>query len=173
MMDKLNNQQIKLVQIAVKGAGIRLSKAGDGRYRLLLGQYRDSRGNPLTSCKQLNTWQLADLLAICESMGWRHPGKEEDFYRTLAANQAENVTAASFAQIEAIRHLAGDLGWTVENLKGFIRRMTHEHAHSLAELQADEAHTIIESLKHILSRNDGQTYKDIQEVMDGREKIPI
>ena len=73
----LNNSQIKLVQVAVRAAGLR-GKGFDGRYRLLLGQYHQPNGQPVTSCKQLNNWQIDDLLAICESHGWRCPGKADD-----------------------------------------------------------------------------------------------
>jgi len=103
----LNKDQIKLVQTAVRAAGLR-TKYCEGRYRLLLGQYRQPGGSPVTSCKQLNNSQLEDLLAICEANGWRMPGKPDDFYRSKINNESD---IASFAQQSAIRKLADDLSW--------------------------------------------------------------
>ena len=94
----LNNDQIKLVQTAMRRAGIR-TKFFDGRYRLLLKQYLQPNGEPVTSCKQLNNAQLDDILAICEASGWRMPEKSETFYRDKV-NQAGEI--ASYAQQQAI-----------------------------------------------------------------------
>jgi len=99
----LNKPQIKLVQTAIRKAGLRGSGA-EGRYRFLLSRYLQPNGTPVTSCKQLDNRQLDDLMAICEAQGFRHPDKPADFYRTKLAGRDE---LASFAQQAAIQHLAG------------------------------------------------------------------
>ena len=101
----LNKGQIKLVQIAVRQAGLR-SGGQDGRYRMLLSQYKQPNGSPVTSCKQLNNWQMDDILAICESLGWYHPEKATDHYRALAAKRD---SIASFAQKEAMERIREQL----------------------------------------------------------------
>jgi hypothetical protein len=164
----LNNKQIQLVQMAVRGAGLR-GKGFEGRYRLLLGQYTLSNGRAVTSCKQLTNEQLDDLLAICESMGWRHPGHAANYFRQRAAHLEAGL--ASDAQISAIRHLAGDLGWNDENLKGMLRRMWRKAA--LTDLTGREAWTIIEALKAIVMRPGGgargQTLADVAAEFKGTD----
>ena len=120
--------QIKMLQTAVRAAGLRSAKS-EGRYRLLLAQYKRPGGKPVESCKQLNHRQLEDMLAICESYGWRMPGKAEDYFRRKRNRQD---IVASFAQQEAIKHLAGDLGWNEFQVGGLIKRITGDKADSLA-----------------------------------------
>lgn len=163
----LNKSQIKLVQYAVRAAGLR-GKGFEGRYRLLLAKYRQKSGQPVTSCKQLNNYQLDDLLAICESMGWRHPGHAEDFYRLRAA--LVDIGRASYAQIAAIEHLAGDLGWTPENLKGMLLRMTGQRTDSLSSLSSEEAWVIIEAMKNMVIRT-GVTGKTLADVTDHYREV--
>ena len=162
----LNNQQIKLVQTAVRAAGLR-HKNDDGRYRLLLSQYIQPNGRKVTSCKQLNNHQLDDLLAICESLGWRYPGKPETFCRDRVVKKSH---LASCAQIEGIRNLAGDLGWNDHQLAGMVERMTKGKAASVVELTPRQGHILIEALKSMLSRQTGITYstlKDVESDMKG------
>lgn len=161
----LNNSQIKLVQMAVKQAGIRLPK-DDRRYRLLLGQYKQSNGSRVTSCKQLNNSQIEDLLAICESMGWQYPGRPNDFFRKKVEQKDD---FASFAQQSAIKKLAGDLGWNINQLNGFIKKMTNDRAESVAELAGCEAYKITEALKAMFSRQQGKTYKNLKEIQSDME----
>lgn len=158
----LNNNQIKLVQTAVRGAGIRTAKF-DGRYRMLLAKYKQSNGRPVTSCKQLNRGQIDDLLAICESLGWRHPGKSETYYRDRIEKDVYNA-GASYAQTEAIGHLAGDLGMSEEHLKRFVLRMTNQRTDSLLLASQREAWAITEALKNMLSRKDGKNYQTLADV---------
>lgn len=158
----LNKQQIKLVQVAVGKAGVRLPK-DDSRYRLLLSQYKRSDGSAVTNCKQLTRPQLEDILAICEALGWRHPGKEIDFYRKRVDKGAGG---SSFAQQAAILKLTEDLGWTAQGRETFILRMTDHRAKSVTVLSTQEASQIIEGLKAILSGRTGRTYKDLSEVKD-------
>ena len=99
-----NPRQIRLLQTAAGAVGLRQS----GQYYLLLAQYLAPDGKPVTSCKQLTNAQIDNFLAICESLGFRHPGKPENFYRNKDARRYEE---ASFAQQAAIRHLAAELGW--------------------------------------------------------------
>jgi len=157
-----NNSQIKFIQTAVRAAGIRTA-GHDGRYRLLLAQYKQSNGKPVTSCKQLTRGQMDDLLAICESLGWRHPRKSATHYRDKMAADIYNGSV-SFAQAEAIKHLAGDLGWHDENIKGFVRRMTNGRTDTLMLTSQSEAWKITEALKAMLSRKDGKTYKTVADV---------
>jgi len=161
----LNTQQIKLVQTAVRVAGLR-EKNVDGRYRLLLAQYKQPNGRPVKSCKQLNNSQLEDLLAICEAHGWRMPGKTETFYREKVF---KNSDYASYAQREAIKHLAGDLGWQDYQLAGMLRRMTGEKKTSLIQLTPAEAYNIIEALKIMLGRERGKQYTNLKEVQKDME----
>lgn len=161
----LNNQQIKLVQTAVRAAGLR-SKGFEGRYRLLLGQYKQPSGKPVTSCKQLNNSQLEDLLAICEAFGWRMPGKEENYYRLKVATHSG---IASFAQQSAVRHLAGDLGWNDQQVGGFLKRMTGGFVSNVAGLSPAQAYNIIEALKIILGRERGKQYTNLKEVQEDME----
>jgi len=169
----LNNQQIKLVQTAVRTAGLRSKRFG-GRYRLLLGQYKQPNGQPVKSCKQLNNYQLDDLLAICEAHGWRMPGKDENFYRSKIGAR---YSTASFAQQSAIQHLAGDLGWGDVQLAGFLKRMTSGFATNVNALTPAQAYQIIEGLKAILTTETGKNYsnlkqveKDFEVVTDGQQK---
>jgi len=164
----LNNNQIKLIQTAVRKAGLRTANF-DGRYRLLLGQYKQPDDRKVTTCRQLNNWQMEDLLAICESYGWRMPGKPKDYYRQRVAKQGE---LASFAQQSAIRHLAEDLGWSVEHLEGFIKRMTEKDGwfiKDVASLTPQFAHKTIEALKAILGRETGKEYSNLQEIKEDME----
>ena len=161
----LNSSQIKLVQTAIRTAGLRNGKA-DGRYRLLLGQYKQPSGRPVTSCKQLNNWQLDDLLAICESFGWRMPGKVENYYRFKVATESH---IASFAQQSAIRHLAGDLGWNDAQLGGMLKRMTGGFASNVAALTPGAAYKTIEALKAIISREEGKQYTNLQQIKEDME----
>lgn len=154
----LNNEQIKLVQTAVRAAGIR-TKEFDGRYRMLLANFRNKRG-PIESCKDLNMYQLEDLLAICESHGWQHPGKTVDFYRKKREKAGDY---ASFAQQEAIKHLAGDLGWTDEHLKNFVAKFKAEKQQYPT---AKEAYKIIEALKAILSKETGKKYNNLKQIQE-------
>jgi hypothetical protein len=158
----LNNSQITLIQIACKVAGIR-SPGQDGRYRLLLAQYRQPSKAPVTSCKQLNNSQMEDLLAICEANGWRMPGKPEDFYRQKVAKTSD---FASFAQQSAIKHLAGDLGWNEFQIGGMIKKMTNSNTKSLPCLFPNEAYKVIEALKAMLGRKTGKQFNNLQQVKE-------
>lgn len=162
---QLNNQQIRLVHVAVRAAGLR-SKQFEGRYRMLLAQYRQPTGRPVTSCKQLNNTQLDDLLAICKAHGWQMPGQSEDSYRKKVAGKGDSL---SMAQAAAIKHLRGDLGWADRNLSGFIRRMTGGKKDSVCELSVRQAYSVIEGLKAILGRERGQTYNNLNEVKEEME----
>lgn len=154
--------QIKLIQTAVRAAGLRAPYA-DGRYRLLLARYKRSDGLPCQSCTELNNWQVDDLLAICEGLGWRHPGKAKDFYRTRARRQPDAHWATP-AQVAAINHLAGDLGWTVENLNGMIRKQTRNRCECLTTLTRRDGYAMIEAMKVMLSRKDGKGYQTLADV---------
>lgn len=152
--------------MAVRGAGLR-SKKFEGRYRLLLSQYRQSNGRPVTSCKQLNNSQVEDLLAICESHGWRHPGKPADYYRQKRINSLDDF--ASYAQQEAIKKLAGDLGWSNEHLGNFIAKMLGSETSSVILLTPQQAYKAIEALKSILGRQTGKQYSSLKEVQKDME----
>lgn len=161
----LNNQQIKLIQTAVRTAGLRTVQF-DGQYRLLLRQYLQPNGKPVTSCKQLNNSQLEDLLAICEAHGWRMPGKPVDFHRSKVATQSD---IASFAQQSAIKKLAGDLGWNDYQLGGMLKRMTGGIVRSVTALSPRQAYKTIEALKAILTRGTGKHYSNLREVQEDME----
>jgi len=164
----LNKEQIKLVQTAVRAAGLR-GKGAEGRYRFLLSRYTQPDGTPVTSCKQLNNGQLDDLLAICEAQGFQRPDAPADFYRSKIFNQ---TGFASDAQHAAIRHLAGDLGWTDEQLGGMLSRMTKKRCNNLALLWPEEAYKIIEALKAMFNRAVGtkhSTLKNIKEEQEARD----
>lgn len=158
----LNRNQIKLVQTAVRAAGLR-GKGFEGRYRFLLSQYRQPSGRPVKSCRQLNNLQLDDLLAICESLGFRRPGKPEDFYRKRAEQQQ---IRCSIAQTKAIQYLAGDLGWADLHLAGFIGAMTKGAQNDQFSLSSAQACDIIEGLKAILGRKVGKQYSNVKEIQD-------
>lgn len=161
----LNNQQIRLVQKAVRVAGLR-SKQFEGRYRMLLSQYQQPNSKPVKSCKQLNNYQLEDLLAICEAHGWRMPGKPANHFRFKVATQ---YSVASFAQQEAIKKLAGDFGWNDNQLRGMLKRMTGGFATNVAALTPAQAYKVIEALKAMLSRETGKQYSSLKEVQEDME----
>ena len=149
--------------MAVRAAGLR-TKNADGRYRLLLGQYKQSGGQAVTSCKQLNNWQLEDLLAICEAHGWRCPGKEADHFRTKVAGCRFNGDVASYAQQSAIEKLAGDLGWSDLQLGGMVKRMTGGTKESVTTVTASQAYKLIEALKAMFSRETGKEFKTLRDI---------
>ena len=156
----LNKAQIKLLQTAVRAAGLRTG-SDDSRYRLLLGQYRGTGGKPATSCKQLHSSQLEDILAICEAMGWRYPGKSENLYRDRVANRC---LLASFAQQAAINRLKDELGWDGWDLTGMIKRMTGERVKFVGQLRPAEAYQMIEAMKEMFGRKVGKKYNKLEEV---------
>lgn len=158
----MNKKQIQLVQIAVRAAGLR-GKGFEGRYRLMLGQYTQPDGSKVTSCKQLNNSQLDDILAICESLGFRAINKDANHYRLKVAKK-ESV--ASFAQQAAIKNLAGDLGWNEFQLNGFIKRMTGREVHCVTSISPGQAWRIIEALKNMVSREAGKPYKNVTEIKE-------
>ncbi len=153
-----NAEQIRLIQTARRKAGL-----DEGRYRFLLRQYKRPNGRPVESCKQLDRRQIDDFLGICEAQGWRHPGRGETHYRDLAAKSPETGVAGS-AQVEAIRYLAGDLGMNAEDLKKFVRRMTHQRTDSLLQISRREGWQITEALIAMLGRQDGVDYKTLADV---------
>jgi hypothetical protein len=158
----VNNEQIKLMQVAAKVAGLR-TKEQDGRYYLILAQYRKPNGAICVSCKDLNNYQIDDFLAICESMGWRYPGKTETYCRDRV-NSAFDADFASYAQRQAIDYLAGDLGMGGEPTSAFIRRMTRGRTDSILQLAHGEAYKIIEALKAAISRQDGVPYENLNDI---------
>ena len=163
----LNNSQIKLVQTAARAAGLR-TKYCDGRYRMLLGQYRQSNGSPVASCKQLNNWQLDDFLAICESLGWQYPGKPADFYQEkVRKEQLTNVL--SQAQLNAIGYLAGDLGWNTVHLNNFVTNFTNDEIDNIVALSKLQAFKIIEALKAILGRQENKKYSNLKQIQEDTE----
>ena len=151
-----------MLQIAVRVAGLR-GKDFDGRYRLILGHYRQKDRSNVTSCKQLNHWQFEDMLSICEAYGWRCPGKDPDHFRKLVASRGD---VASFAQQQAIKHLKGDLGWDGFDLVGMLEKITGRKITSVVQLYPQEAGKVIEALKAILSRKTGTDYKNLNEIKD-------
>jgi hypothetical protein len=163
----VTKEQIILIQTAARKAGLR-NGSERGRYDLVLGQYLTRTHLPVRSCKELNNWQIDDFLAICESLGWRYPGKPETYCRDRAAVSKDSKNI-SYAQKKAIDHLAGDLGMTggigFSALCHFIDRMTKHRTDNIDLLTRKEGYIIIQALKAILERNDERTYdncKDIQ-----------
>jgi len=163
----MNNNQIKLVQMAVKKAGIRKPK-DDRRYRMLLGNYKQPNGARVTSCKQLNSFQMEDLLAICESMGWRLPGASETHFRDKV-QKTHRPGLASFAQQSAIEKLGGDMGWNVNQINGLIEKVTTGKADSIVSLTSSLAYKVIEAMKAMFSRKTGKNYKNLREIQDDME----
>lgn len=157
----LTADQIKLVQVAARAVGLRL-KGFDGRYRMLLSQYIKSDGSAVTSCKDLNKYQFEDFLAICESLGFRSPGKSDTYYRDIVSQSGE---LASYAQQKAIEHLRGDCGWSVDNLNQFILKMTGK-ALTVSTISTAQAAKIIEAFKAILGRTGGRNFKSLKEVQE-------
>lgn len=148
----INNEQIALIHIAKKEAGL-----NDGRYRMLLGQYLTGSGAPIKSCKQLNSWQIDDFLATCEAMGFRGKDKPENFFREKAAKRSMMGDIASFAMRAGIKYLAEDLGWDQLHLKNFIEK--NYRADSLANITRADASKAIEALKAMLTKVTGINYK--------------
>jgi len=163
-----SKDQIKCIQIAVRTAGLRDGK-NDGRYRMLLSNYKQSSGRPVTSCKQLNDSQITDLLAICESLGWRMPGQPDDCFRRKVDKTVYGAGTASFAQQSAIDKLKGDLGWGSEQLAGMIKRMTKDRVGNVSMITSREAHGVIEALKNMYSRKTGKEYANLNEVKEDVE----
>lgn len=167
-----NKAQVKLIQTAVRAAGLRVG-TDDGRYRLLLAQYRQSNGKPVTSCIYLSNHQIDDFLAICESLGWQYPGKAKNHFRNKIALKGD---LASYGQQSAVEHLAGDLGWDEHQLGGMLERMTDGKVNSVVALSASQAYKVIEALKSMLGRQTGRKYGNLKavksdmEVTDGTKK---
>ncbi|RKY12681.1 MAG: hypothetical protein DRP65_00550 [Planctomycetota bacterium] len=164
----LNQKQIRLLQMAVRGAGLR-GKGFDGRYRLLLAQYKTPAGHNATSCKQLNNSQLTDVLAICESLGWRYPGRPANYFRKKLAETIYGDGSASFAQQWAIGKLAEDLGWGDTQLAGFLRSQTDDEVSYVAALSPSQAHGVIEALKNMFGRAAGKKFKNLKEIQADME----
>ncbi len=163
-----NPKQIRLLQTAVRAAGLR-GPGFDGRYRLLLGQYLTPAGKKVTSCKQLNNSQLTDILAICESLGWRYPGRPANYFRRKLAETVYGDGSASFAQQWAIGKLAEDLGWGDTQLSGFLKSQTKDETSYVAALSPSQAHKIIEALKSMFGRAAGKDYKNLKEIQTDME----
>ena len=163
----LNKQQVILIQTAARAAGLR-NGSQDGRYRMVLAQYR------VKSCKDMTNAQIDDFLAICEALGWRYPSKPETFCRDRI--KAYDGDYASFAQREAIKHLAGDMGLSAgiggDCLKQFILRMTKQRTDALELLNQKEAYNIISALKAILERNDERHYKNCSDIKTTYTEVP-
>lgn len=142
------------------------SAKAEGRYRLLLGQYKQPNGKPVESCKQLNHAHLEDMLAICEAYGWRMPGKAENHFRR---RRIRREISASFAQQAAVGHLAGDLGWNEFQVGGLIERITGGRADCIAAMTPGQAYNVIEALKAMVGRAAGKQYNNLKEVQKDME----
>ena len=166
----LTPKQVTMLQIAVKAAGIRMPK-DDRRYRMLLGQYKKSDGTMVTTCKDLSNEQLGDILAICEANGWRCPGKAEDHFRKKTAESAKAASDGriSYAEIEAVKCLAGDLGWEKSQIAGMVKRVTKREFDAVAELSSGDAYKLIEALKNMVSRKTGNKYNNLKDVQSDME----
>jgi hypothetical protein len=135
-----------------------------------LGKYKSRNGSPVTSSKQLSNWQLDDLLAICESQGWRYPGRPDDFFRKKRARESTYPDrCARYAQQEAIKYLAGDLGWRLAQVCGLAERILGKKGIHIVMLTPGEAYKVIEALKAILGRERDKTYANLNEVMEDME----
>lgn len=161
MRHSLNVQQIKLVQTAARGAGLRFAK-DDSRYRMVLRQYKQPNGKPVESCKQMSRSQVDDFLRLCESMGWEN--KQQQAKQSYRDQCSRHGSGASDAQIEAIMLLAQDLGYTPDQFPDMVSGFTHGRAGSLAELDGALASSLIEALKDKFGRMTGKYYYDLDEV---------
>lgn len=151
----VNNAQLKLIHQAARAAGL-IDKTGDQRYRLVLRQYRDRDGRPAASSKQLSNQQIDDLLALCESLGFRLPNRPSHYFRDKAAAGYRQATIPTLA---ALRQLAGDLGWTEAHLANFLRRMARPgETADLAALPPRLAYVAIEAMKAIFNRTSGMDF---------------
>jgi hypothetical protein len=162
-----SKQQIKMIQMAAKAAGLRCN-GQDGRYYLLLAQYKRPDGSRVKSCKDLNNSQIEDFLAICESYGWRCPGKEENHFRKKVA---KNHNLASFAQQSAIMKLRDDLGWGDLQLAGMVKRMTNNRTGSITLLSSHDAYNVIEAMKNMFMRSTGKKYSNLCDIKDEMEAV--
>jgi len=163
----LNADQIKLIHVAVKAAGM-----NNARYRLLLTQYTQANGARVKSCKQMNNRQVDDLLAICESLGWRHPVKPENFYRQKVQRDNHGMSdTPSFAARSAVLHLAEDLGWGKQGLKQMIDRITKGRTDSLSLMTHREIYNLIEASKAMISRLDKKAYKTLTQIRDAKQPL--
>ncbi len=160
----MTNQQLKLVHIAARAVGLR-GPAGNGRYWMLLGQYTQSNGRRVTSSKQLTSVQFESLMGIMEAQGFEQPGKTSRYWREKASASAERFGRGqcSFAQLAAVYHLAGDLGWAAEHIDAFCRRMTQGRAETAVSLSAREAYTVIEGMAAMVERTRGRRCRPLGE----------
>jgi hypothetical protein len=168
MKSKLNKGQIQLIQVAVRAAGIR-GEFGDKRYRMVLAQYTKPSGGPCTSSKDLGPEQMEDLLALCESMGFRMLGKSATCCRDKVAMRAIDGHRASCGQQAAIRHLAGDLGWDDRQLRGMIERMTGRRCQSELTLSRQDAWQLTEAMKAMLLRQTGIKGSNLKQIQTSME----
>jgi hypothetical protein len=169
----VTKEQIILIQTAARKAGLR-DGSNRGRYDLVLAQYRTGRHLPVRSCKELNNWQIDDFLAICESMGWRYPGKSETYCRDKAA-ESKDGHYASYAQKTAIDHIAGDLGLTGgigrDCLNQFVLRMTRQRTDDINFVTRREAYNIIEALKAQVERHDERKYDNCKDIQSNHTEV--
>jgi len=167
MRSKLNKGQIQLIQVAVRAAGIR-GECGDKRYRMVLAQYKKPSGGPCTSSKDLNPEQMEDLLALCESMGFRMLGKSATCCRDKVAMRAIDGNRASAGQQAAIRHLSRDLGWDDRQLRGMIAHYTQGRCNSELSLSKKDAWGLTEAMKAMVHRTGirGTNLKAIKQSME-------
>lgn len=156
-MRTITANQIRSLQIAARQVGLRCGK-DDGRYKLLLMQYKEPHGRGCQSCKELNQTQYEDFMAICESMGFVHFSGDKRHYRDKRDSRGD---CKSFAQLEAIKAMASDLGWDSEHLQAFCVKMGKA---PLTYLSGVDAGKIIEALKAMIGRRDNTHYTRVADV---------
>ncbi len=163
-MKTITANQVRSLQIAAKQVGLRSGK-DDGRYKLLLMQYKQPTGKPCQSCKELNQTQYEDFMAICESMGFVHYSGDERHYRDKRESRGDGK---SFAQMEAIKAMATDLGWDAAHLQEFCAKMGGV---PLTYLSGADAGKVIEALKAMLGRRDKTHYARVSDVAGEYAKV--
>ena len=164
----LSGKQIRLVQVAARAAGLR-TNGHDGRYRLVLMQYKKPDSRPVKNCKELDHAQLEDFMGVCESLGFRMPGKSSNYFRTKVLQSRTAGRYASFAQQAAIGHLGLDLGWGIEQVAGFLRRMTGDKVEDVERLSPSQAHNVIEALKAMYCRGQNKNCTTLNEIKKDTE----
>jgi hypothetical protein len=170
MKQRLNKGQIQLIQVAVRAAGIR-GEVGDKRYRLVLAQYTKPSGGPCTSSKDLDPQQMEDLLALCESMGFRMLGKSATCCRDKVAMRAIDGHRASAGQQAGLRHLYQDLGWHDYQFRGFVDQFTQGRCKSELTLTRQDAWGLTEAMKAMLLRQTGIKAKNLKDIQTSMEAI--
>lgn len=100
----------------------------------------------VASSKDLTHRGFEDVMAYLESVGFRHEGKPETYWRDC---QDARGRRADRRQVFLIESLIPASGYA---LPGLCRRVSHDRTDQVTRLTPSEAHNMIEMLKSVAAR---------------------